>query len=111
VPQDATGHDPPRKQPRGDNVGGAGPAASQGQPAQQKRLGQQSDAGDELRRTYGLMGIGFEFAAAVAVPTVIGLLLDRWLKTLPWLTVVGLFLGFTIGMVQMVRLGKRGSRD
>ncbi len=69
------------------------------------------DAGDEIRRSYGLMGLGFEFAAAIAVPTVIGVLADHWLKTLPWLTLVGVFLGFTLGIMQMVRIGRRGSRD
>ena len=69
---------------------------------------QDPDAGDELRRSYGLMGIGFEFIAAIAVPAVLGLLADRWLKTLPWLTIVGVFLGFGLGIMQMVRLGRRG---
>jgi F0F1-type ATP synthase assembly protein I len=82
-------------------------------PRRDDRPGKQDpDAGDQLRRSYGLMGIGTEFIAAIAVPTVIGLLVDRWLKTLPWLTLVGVFLGFALGIMQMVRLGRRtGSRD
>jgi F0F1-type ATP synthase assembly protein I len=73
--------------------------------------GQDPNPGDDLRRSYGLMGIGTEFVAAIAVPTVIGLLADRWLKTLPWLTLVGVFFGFALGIMQMVRLGRRGNRD
>jgi F0F1-type ATP synthase assembly protein I len=96
---------PPDDAPRRDAQPGNGRRGKKLPP------GQDPDAGAEIRRSYGLMGIGAEFAAAIAVPTVIGVLADRWLKTLPWLTLVGVFFGFTLGIMQMVRLGRRGNRD
>jgi F0F1-type ATP synthase assembly protein I len=44
--------------------------------------------------------IGLEFA----LPALLGLGLDRWWKTTPWLTLVGAFLGLAIGMMQVLRL-------
>lgn len=44
--------------------------------------------------------IGLEFC----VPAVLGYVVDRWLNTAPWLTVVGAFLGMAIGMLHVLRL-------
>jgi len=44
--------------------------------------------------------IGLEFA----LPAFVGFLLDRWLSTAPWMTILGAFLGVGIGMVHLVRL-------
>lgn len=55
-------------------------------------------------------GIGFAFrlgvdlVAGVAVGTVIGLLLDRWLGTAPWLLVVFFFLGAGAGFANVYRM-------
>nr|MBA3806049.1 AtpZ/AtpI family protein [Acidobacteriota bacterium] len=39
----------------------------------------------------------------------LGLLLDRWLGTTPWLLVVGIVLGSVVGLYQFVRLTSRMS--
>jgi ATP synthase protein I len=44
--------------------------------------------------------IGLEFA----LPAFIGFGLDRWWNTIPWMTVVGAFLGLAIGMTHVLRL-------
>jgi hypothetical protein len=67
------------------------------------------DADRQRIRSYGLASIGFEFAAAFVLPTLLGFLADRWLKTAPWLMIVGATLGFAVGIMQMVRIGRRGS--
>jgi hypothetical protein len=49
--------------------------------------------------------IGLEFAA----PALLGFGLDRWLKTSPWFTVIGAFLGLGLGMSQVLRLAGESS--
>jgi F0F1-type ATP synthase assembly protein I len=44
--------------------------------------------------------IGLEFC----VPAVLGHFADGWLKTTPWLTVIGAMLGMAIGMLHVLRL-------
>jgi len=57
----------------------------------------------ELARYVALSQVGL----MMAVPPGIGVLLDRWLGTLPWCCVVGAVLGLTAGLVQLVRLTNR----
>jgi hypothetical protein len=44
--------------------------------------------------------IGLEFA----IPAMLGFGLDRWLKTSPWITVIGAFLGLGLFTSQVFRL-------
>ena len=52
---------------------------------------------------------------ALVVATVIGLgggyYLDRWLGTMPWLTLIGLGLGIAAGFVNLFRSVKRAERE
>jgi F0F1-type ATP synthase assembly protein I len=48
-------------------------------------------------------GIGLQFALVMALPTGAGYLLDGWLGTLPWITVVGAVFGGVGAMVWVVR--------
>ncbi|HEV2915571.1 MAG TPA: AtpZ/AtpI family protein [Pyrinomonadaceae bacterium] len=56
---------------------------------------------------------GIAYAAAVTlfltVATLLGLglLLDRWLGTTPWLLVAGIVLGSVVGLYQFVRMTSR----
>lgn len=56
---------------------------------------------------------GIAYAAAftlfltVATLLGLGLLLDRWLKTSPWLLVAGIVLGSVVGLYQFVRMTSR----
>ncbi len=54
----------------------------------------------ELGRMMTLANVGIE----MVVPIGIGLLLDRWLGSLPWCTVVGVVLGLVVGIVHLVRV-------
>lgn len=54
----------------------------------------------ELGRLMTLAQVGTE----MVVPIGGGLLLDRWLGSLPWCTVVGVFLGLVLGIVHLVAL-------
>jgi F0F1-type ATP synthase assembly protein I len=47
--------------------------------------------------------IGLEFA----LPPLLGSVADRWWKTSPWLTVIGAVLGFTIGMMHVLRVAQQ----
>ena len=48
--------------------------------------------------------IGSELVAAVFVGGIIGFLLDTWLNTKPWLTILFLFLGNAAGLLNIFRL-------
>ena len=56
---------------------------------------------------------GIAYAAAftlfltVATLLGLGLLLDRWLGTTPWLLVAGIVLGSVVGLYQFVRMTSR----
>lgn len=54
----------------------------------------------ELGRLMSVAQVGTE----MVVPIGAGLLLDRWLGSLPWCTVVGVFLGLILGIVHLVVL-------
>ena len=69
---------------------GGEPAADGGNPVQQQALGM------------GLR-IGVEFVVAVVMATGLGWVLDRWLGTRPWGTIVLFFLGVGVGMTSVYR--------
>ena len=50
-----------------------------------------------------ITSIGLEFA----LPPALGFTLDWKLKTGPWLTVIGAFLGLTMGMIHVFRLASQ----
>jgi len=50
--------------------------------------------------------IGIELVAALMVGTGIGILLDRWLGTKPWLMVVFFILGSAAGLLNVMRVTK-----
>ena len=47
--------------------------------------------------------LGTELVAAVAVGTIIGLILDSWFDTKPWLFIIFFFLGAAAGMLNVIR--------
>lgn len=56
----------------------------------------------------GVMGLGFragvEVVSALAVGVVVGLLLDRWLGTGPWLLMLFFVVGSAAGILNVYRL-------
>jgi ATP synthase protein I len=59
--------------------------------------------------------VGTEFVAAVGLMVLAGVLMDRWLATLPLFTLVGLLVGFAAGIYRLVvaarNLGPKAPRD
>ena len=49
------------------------------------------------------MRLGVEFFVGVAVGSIIGYLLDKWLGTTPWLFVVFFFIGTGAGFLNVFR--------
>ena len=67
------------------------------------------------KSTWKALGELSSIGMALVVATVIGLgggyYLDRWLGTMPWLTLIGLGLGIAAGFVNLFRSVKRAERD
>jgi F0F1-type ATP synthase assembly protein I len=62
----------------------------------------------QMGRYLSLGQVGFE----MVVPIIGGILLDRWLGTVPWLFVAGVVLGFVGGLIHLIRLvNKLNSED
>ena len=51
--------------------------------------------------------LGTELVAAVAVGTIIGLILDTLFDTKPWLIIIFFFLGAAAGMLNVIRAANR----
>jgi ATP synthase protein I len=59
----------------------------------------------QITRKSGIVyGAVFSLAAGIVAFLLIGWLLDRWLKTSPWLLVAGIVVGAVVGFYQFVRL-------
>lgn len=56
------------------------------------------------------MKFGIELVAGVAVGSVAGIFLDRWLETTPWLFLICFCLGTAGGVLNMIRTAKRDQR-
>jgi ATP synthase protein I len=62
---------------------------------------------DENRRSGLAYAAALSLFFSVAVMTGIGLLVDRWLGTKPWMLVVGIILGAALGFYEFFRLISR----
>ena len=58
-----------------------------------------------------LSTMGMVLVASTFVGFLAGYALDRWLGTLPWLSIVGLMLGIAAGMLELVRIVRRVARN
>lgn len=54
--------------------------------------------------------LGLELGLTMIVWSVIGYFLDRWLETMPWLTLAGALVGMISVFIQLARAAKRASR-
>ena len=61
---------------------------------------------DTLKSLGILSSVGFAFVLAVALGFLFGFLLDRWLGTSPWLSVIFFFLGAIAGVLSVFRMVK-----
>jgi F0F1-type ATP synthase assembly protein I len=60
-----------------------------------------------MGRLFAIGQVGME----MVVPIGLGVALDFWWGSLPWLTVSGAVFGFTVGLVHLVRLMNQQDRD
>ena len=70
------------------------------------KVGQNASGGNFEKDMSGMsrgLRLGSEVVAAVLVGAGIGFLLDQWLGTAPWLSLVMLMLGFVAGVLNVVR--------
>lgn len=65
-----------------------------------------SDWREGLRAASPYLGLGMQLALAMAFFSGGGYLLDRWLGSTPWLTVVGGVVGMVAVFVQVIRVSK-----
>ena len=73
----------------------------------QEEAGKAPEQGGDPRSGLSLaLRIGVELVAALIVGAGIGLLLDRWLGTAPWLMVVFFILGSAAGILNVLRVTK-----
>ena len=62
------------------------------------------DDKEEINRKSGLAyAAGFSLFAAVLAGLFAGWLLDRWLRTSPWLLITGIILGAAAGFYELIR--------
>ena len=86
-------HDDQHHEPGGG--GGAG--------GEQKRA---SEA-EQLAGWYRMAGVGIEFVVAIALFAGIGYAVDRWRGTGPWGVLIGLGVGFAVGLRAMIRMAMK----
>jgi ATP synthase protein I len=62
------------------------------------------------RQLAGLSSLGITLAASIAIGSAIGIGLDRWLGTSPWLTILFFLFGVAAGFRNLLRDLKRWAR-
>ena len=62
------------------------------------------------RQLAGLSSLGITFAASIAIGAAIGILLDRWLRTSPWFTILFFLFGVAAGFATLLKDLKRWGR-
>lgn len=80
------------------------------QDARPGRTGRDSDD-RAAPRAYALIGIGFEFLAAICLCGAVGWWLDRRTNTFPWLTLAGAAVGFAAGLMLLIRAARDAFKD
>jgi F0F1-type ATP synthase assembly protein I len=66
------------------------------------------DGRNSAARGYVLATQVMSISLQMAIPPGIGWWLDQKFSTAPWLMVVGLLLGFSIAMLELLKLAKNG---
>lgn len=71
----------------------------------------QSSFRDSFREAGPYLTLGLELGLTMIVWSVIGYLLDRWLETTPWLTLLGVLVGMVSLFIQLARAAKRSQAE
>lgn len=61
----------------------------------------------EQNKLAAAMTIGGTFSSNIAGGMIVGYLLDRWLKTSPWLLIAGVIMGFVGALIWVYRITSR----
>jgi ATP synthase protein I len=69
--------------------------------------GKRATEDDILAGWYRMAGAGIEFVVAVALFAGIGYAIDRWRGSGPWGVLIGLGLGFAVGLRAMIRMARK----
>jgi ATP synthase protein I len=69
------------------------------------------DDEDVTRRSGVAYAAAISLFFSVAVLLGLGYLLDRWLRTAPWLMVAGIVIGSAVGLYEFVRITSKISED
>jgi ATP synthase protein I len=80
------------------------------EPGNQQTRPERGRTGD-FTSYYQLAGIGFEFIAAILLFAGVGWLIDRWLDSSPWAIIIGVGVGFTIGLWNLIKRGMKSFKD
>lgn len=55
--------------------------------------------------------VALDFVVSTVAGAVIGWLIDRWLGSKPWGTLIGLGVGFVVAFVRIIRYSQRSERE
>ena len=77
------------------------------------KIKKQLDDDNEKRGSFmgSAFKLGTELVAAVAVGTIIGVILDTLFDTKPWLIIIFFFLGAAAGMLNVIRAANRMQKE
>ena len=64
------------------------------------------NAGEAFRAAGAMSSVGLAFVIALVMGFWLGTVLDRWLGTKPWFTIVCFFLGLAAGILNVFRIVK-----
>ncbi len=78
---------------------------------EQDSSGRKPGGAPDLGNWYALSAVGIEFIVAILGLGAVGWWLDGWLGSDPWLLVVGICVGFGVGLWMLLRASKRFFRD
>ena len=73
--------------------------------------GSRESKDDAATSWFALVGIGFEFLAAICLCGAVGFWADRRWNTFPWLMIAGVIVGFVAGLTMIVRAGHKAFKD
>jgi len=62
---------------------------------------------DNNRTLMKYMSLGMEFSSSILGFTFVGILIDKKMLTTPLFTLIGLFLGYAVGMYMLVNISKK----
>lgn len=72
-------------------------------------MSKNNDDDKDARGGAMMLSAGFSMFSCVLAGFLIGWALDKWLKTSPWMVVVGIVLGSALGFYELVRLTSKSN--